>query len=120
MARMARDAGLEELVQNGLGHLPGLTGKAMFGGWAFLLHGNLLCGIRRGSLMLRVGRDNEDWALKIPGVAPVVMRGRRIAGYVRATPEAYSDDTLRQRLLDAAVTFTASLPRKQAKQSRDE
>jgi hypothetical protein len=109
---MARDRGLEELVQGTLGSLPGLQEKAMFGGWAFLLNGNLLCGARKGSLMLRVGADNETWALEIPNVEPVVMRGRRMAGYVRATPEAYGDDELRQRLLDAAVAFTRSLPRK--------
>lgn len=112
MARMPRDAGLEELVRSHLGDQAGLTGKAMFGGWAFLLHGNLLCGTRSGSLMLRIGSDNEDWALKIPGVTPVVMRGRRMRGYVRATPEAYADDALRQRLLDAAVAFTRTLPSK--------
>lgn len=109
---MPRDAGLEELVQSHLGHQAALTGKAMFGGWAFLLHGNLLCGIRSGSLMLRIGSDNEEWALKIPGVAPVVMRGRRMRGYVRATPQAYADDTVRQKLLDAAVAFTRTLPGK--------
>lgn len=109
---MPRDPGLEELVHNALGNPPGLTGKAMFGGWGFLLHGNLLCGARRGSLMLRVGRENEAWALEIPGVAPVVMRGRRMHGYVRAAQEAYADDAVRQRLLDAAVAFTSSLPSK--------
>lgn len=109
---MPRDPGLEELVHTALRDQTGLTGKAMFGGWAFLLRGNLLCGIRRGSLMLRIGRDNEDWALKIPGVAPVVMRGRRMLGYVRAAPEAYADDAQRQRLLDAAVAFTRTLPGK--------
>lgn len=109
---MPRDPGLEELVHAALGNAPGLTGKAMFGGWAFLLHGNLLCGTRRGSLMLRVGPANEVWALTLPGVVPVTMRGRRMHGYVRATPEAYADDALRQRLLDAAIAFTLSLPRK--------
>jgi TfoX N-terminal domain len=107
---MARDPGLEELVQNALGSTPGVTGKAMFGGWAFLLYGHLLCGARRGSLMLRVGEENESWALEIPGVGPVVMRGRRMRGYVRAGAEAYGDDGVRQRLVEAAVAFTGSLP----------
>jgi hypothetical protein len=109
---MPRDPGLEELVHATLGSLPELTGKAMFGGWAFILRGNLLCGVRQGSLMVRVGSENEAWALKIAGVIPVVMRGQSMAGYVRATPEAYADDAVRQHLLKAAVTFTRSLPRK--------
>lgn len=109
---MPRDPGLEELIRDTVGRRPGLTEKAMFGGWAFLLQGNLLCGARSGSLMLRVGRDNEAWALDIPGVAPVLMRGRRMHGYVRASAEAYADDPIRHRLLTAAVAFTRSLPRK--------
>jgi hypothetical protein len=109
---MARDPGLEELVHSTLGSLPGLTEKAMFGGWAFLLNGNLLCGARKASLMLRVGADNETWAFKVPNVVPVVMRGRRMKGYVRAMPEAHADDSLRQRLLDAAIAFTRTLPKK--------
>lgn len=109
---MPRDPGLEELVQTALGGTPGVTGKAMFGGWGFLLRGNLLCGARRGSLMLRIGKDNEAWALDLPGVVPVVMHGRRMGGYVRASPEADADDAVRQRLLDAAVAFTGSLPSK--------
>ncbi|HEY1500328.1 MAG TPA: TfoX/Sxy family protein [Acidobacteriaceae bacterium] len=109
---MPRDPGLEELVHSALGDLSGLSEKAMFGGWAFLLHGNLLCGARSGSLMLRVGPDNETWALTIPGVVPVVMRGRRMRGYVRASPEAFVNEAVRQRLVDAAVSFTRTLPRK--------
>jgi hypothetical protein len=109
---MPRDPGLEELLHNSLGDLPGLSEKAMFGGWAFLLHGNLLFGARSGSLMLRVGPDNETWALTIPGVVAVVMRGRRMRGYVRALPEAYANGAVRLRLVDAAVAFTRTLPRK--------
>ncbi len=109
---MARDAGLEELIGNALGDTPGVTGKAMFGGWAFLVGGNLLCGIRRGSLMLRVGAENESWALKLPGVVPVVMRTRRMRGYVRAGAQAYADDGMRQRLLEATIAFVRSLPAK--------
>ena len=56
---MPRDPGLEELVKSSLGNTRGLSEKAMFGGWAYLLHGNLLIGARRGSLLLRVGKENE-------------------------------------------------------------
>jgi hypothetical protein len=111
---MARDPGLEELVQSSVGDPRGLTGKAMFGGWGFMLHGNLLCGVRRGSLMLRVGPENEEWALEIPGVSAVEMRGRRMRGYVRALPEAYSNDRVRERLMGAAVEFVRGLPKKRA------
>jgi len=62
--------------------------------------------------MLRVGPDNEGWALSISGVEPVIMRGRRMRGYIRATDRVYRQDDERQRLMEAAVAFTLSLPKK--------
>ena len=119
---MPRDPGLEELIKSNLTHTRGLTEKAMFGGWTYLLHGNLLCGARRGSLLLRVGKDNEAWATEIPGVATAIMGGRPrsersgvepfLSGWVRATPDAYGKDAPRQKLIDAALAFTNSLPKK--------
>ena len=98
---MARDKGLEELLNEDLHAVPGLTQKAMFGGWAWLLHGNLLCGARLGSVLVRLGRENEAWAEKIPGVSPMMMRGRRMPGWAKATPEAYGNDAQRRKLLQA-------------------
>src|SRR5215510_4315828 len=109
---MARDAGLEELLQEALGNRPGLAGKAMFGGWAWLLNGNLLCGARHDGMLARIGKMNESWALEMPGVVPMISRGRRMNGWVRAGPDAYGDDALRRKLLDAALKFTRSLPKK--------
>jgi len=109
---MPRDAHLEGLIHNALADVPGVSEKPMFGGWAFLLHGNLLCGARQGSLMLRVGPNNEEWALAVSGVEPVIMRGRRMRGYIRAAAKAYLQDNERQRLMEAAVAFTLSLPKK--------
>jgi hypothetical protein len=43
---MARDKGLEELIHDELQAIHGICEKAMFGGWAWLLDGNLLCGAR--------------------------------------------------------------------------
>ncbi len=40
------------------------------------------------------------------------MSGRRMSGWVRATPEAYGNDARRQTLIDAALRFTGSLPQK--------
>ena len=109
---MPRDKGLEELLNGTLGSIPGLTQKAMFGGWAWLLHGNLLCGARTGSMLVRLGKDNEAWALKVRGVAPMMMRERRMYGWVRATPEAYANEALREKLITGALTFNRTLPKK--------
>jgi hypothetical protein len=110
---MARDKGLEELVNDSLGAVRGLSQKAMFGGWAWLVSGNLLCGARQGSMLVRLGKENDAWALAIPGISPMIMNGRRMSGWVRAAPEVYGNDATRQKLLDAAIHFNRSLPKKQ-------
>ncbi|MGF6174022.1 TfoX/Sxy family protein [Ensifer sp. 4252] len=109
---MGRDAGLEELIEDELAGRPGLSEKAMFGGWAFLLNGNLLCGAREGSMLVRLGKDNDGWALALPGIELMTMNGRARHGWVRAGAEAYGDDGLRKRLIDAALAFVETLPPK--------
>lgn len=109
---MARDAWLEELVRQDLGERPGLSEKPMFGGLAFLLNGNLLCGAREDGMLVRLGKGNDHWALALPGIVQMVMGERRMHGWVRAGAEAYADDALRRRLLDAALAYVFSLPPK--------
>ena len=108
---MARDPGLEELIR---GDLPpdGFMEEALFGGWAWLLDDNLVCGAREDGMLVRLGKDRDGWALALPDVAPMISRGRRMSGWVRAGPGAYGDDVLRRRLLSAAVEFVRTLPGK--------
>ena len=64
---MARDKGLEELLNDSLDAVAGLTQKAMFGGAAWLVNGNLLCGARDDGMLIRLGKDRDAWALRIVG-----------------------------------------------------
>jgi hypothetical protein len=57
---MPRDPGLEELVKSSLGNTRGLSEKPMFGGWAYLLHGNLLIGARRAACSCASARTTND------------------------------------------------------------
>jgi TfoX N-terminal domain len=109
---MARDRSLEALLNDELDGRAGLTQKAMFGGWAWLLHGNLLCAAREGGMLVRLGKDNDGWALAMKGVAPMILRGRVMNGWVRAAPEVYANDATRQRLVHAALEFVRTLPAK--------
>ncbi|HUB89560.1 MAG TPA: TfoX/Sxy family protein [Dyella sp.] len=109
---MARDQGLEALLSDDLQDVRGLAEKTMFGGLAWLVHGNLLCGARQDGLLVRLGKDKDAWALKLPGIVPMLSGSRRMQGWVRVAPEAYADDALRRRLLDAALAFVRSLPAK--------
>lgn len=106
-----RDAGLEELVLEHVGELPGLTEKAMFGGRTWLLNGHLLCGASDRGMLVRLGKGNDAWALALPGIH-LLDGGRPYPGWVVAEASAYADDALRPRLLDAALAFVRSQPPK--------
>lgn len=109
---MARDEGLEALIHDELRSVPHLSEKAMFGGWAWLMDGNLLCGAREDGLLVRLGKGNDAWALQVSGVQPMISRGRPMQGWVRADSTAYGDDAFRSRLLEAAIRFVGTLPKK--------
>lgn len=109
---MARDPGLEEIVKGDLEAQRGITEKAMFGGLAWLLNGNLLCAARQGGMLVRLGKGNDGWVLKLPDATSMVMNGRQMPGWVRIGPKLYGDDRLRRKLIEAALTFVLSLPEK--------
>jgi TfoX/Sxy family transcriptional regulator of competence genes len=109
---VARNKGLEELIDNDLAGMRGITTKPMFGGMAWLANGNLLCGARDAGMLVRLGKDGDAWALKHAGIARAVMGGRTMLGWVRADQSAYADDRLRAKLLHAALEFNRTLPKK--------
>jgi hypothetical protein len=109
---MARDRGLEELVLEQLRDVPGLSEKAMFGGRAWLMEGNLLCGARDTGVLVRLGKGNDGWALNIQGVEQMVMRGRTMAGWVRVAPGTFGDEALARKFMEAALNFVRTLPPK--------
>lgn len=63
-------------------------------------------------MLVRLGPENETWAVKVCGIIPMMMRGRQMHGWVRAAPEAYGNDALRHRLLNAALEFNRLAKRK--------
>ncbi len=109
---MARDPGLEDLIRDNLPNDVGLSERPMFGGWAWLLNGNLAIGAREDGMLARLGKGADGWALALPDVSPMVSRGRIIAGWVRAGPAAYGEDAVRSRLIEAALDLARQLPPK--------
>ena len=109
---MARDIGLEEMIRDDLREEHGLTEKPMFGGLAWLLFGNLLCVARDKGMLVRLGKGNDAWALKKPDIIPMKMGGRSMHGWVRAGMTSVGNDALRKKLLEAAVKFVKTLPKK--------
>ena len=63
-------------------------------------------------MLLRLGKGNDGWALAQPGVIQMLSGERIMHGWVRANADVYGDDTMRRRLIDAALAYVEPLPAK--------
>ncbi|MDA5094927.1 TfoX/Sxy family protein [Aliiroseovarius sp. KMU-50] len=109
---MAFDPEVYEILAHDLIATPDIVEKKMFGGIAFMLAGNMLCGVHRDGAMYRVGKENEAEALALDGVEPMAFTGRRMGGFIDASREALNDDAIRAQLLQLATSYVATLPAK--------
>ncbi len=110
---MAYDEDLAHRLREQLVDENGVTEKAMFGGLAFLLHGNMAVTVSsRGGLMVRVGTEASSDALARPHTKQIEMRGRPMSGWIHVAPEGLK--TKRQVGVWArrGVDFTRTLPPK--------
>jgi TfoX/Sxy family transcriptional regulator of competence genes len=109
---MAYDDALAEAVRSDLRRYDGVTERAMFGGIAFMVGGNMAVGVTEDDLMVRVGRDAHDEALSLPGVSTMSMGERGMKGWVRVTADGMESDDALSEWVDRGVGFARSLPPK--------
>jgi TfoX/Sxy family transcriptional regulator of competence genes len=109
---MAYDEGLAQRIGDMLGEQPGLVEKKMFGGVGFLLHGNMACGVHKDALIVRVGPERYDEALKRPHTRPFDMTGRPMKGWVMVAADGYEADDDLNSWVQQGIEFALSLPPK--------
>jgi len=88
-----------------------ITEKKMFGGIAFMLHGNMCVGVWKTSLIARLGPEQAATALKEPNVVDFDITGRPMKGWVLVEPEGVATDEQLRGWIERAVEFVDTLPR---------
>jgi TfoX/Sxy family transcriptional regulator of competence genes len=86
--------------------------RKMFGGLAFMVHGHMCCGVIGEDLVLRLGTDRAEQALKEPHVRPMDFTGRPLKGYVFVGPSALTTEARLRHWLRLARDFVDQLPPK--------
>jgi hypothetical protein len=109
---MAYDEGLATRVREVLADQPGLAERQMFGGLAFLVQGNMACGVRGDDLIVRLAAEAADAALAEPGVRPFDLTGRPMKGWLLVAPDGHAQDDDLRRWVDRGVAYASSLPPK--------
>ena len=110
---MAYDERLAARIRNVLADTNGVSERKMFGGLAVLLDGKMACGVVGDKLMLRLGRECAEDALRRPNVRPMDFTGRPMRGMVYVESAGLRGVALR-RWVERAVAYAGSLPPRRA------
>jgi len=86
--------------------------KKMFGGVVFLLRGNILVGVWQDALIVRLGVEAAEPALKEEFVRPFDVTGSPMRGWAMVDAEGLDSDVELARWIERAQSFVDMLPAK--------
>ena len=109
---MAYDHVLAERVRVELGRHAEFAERKMFGGLAFLVKGNMCCGITATDLMLRLTPEAVERALKAPHARPMDFTGKPMRSMVYVSADGVSSDAALRQWVEAAADVALRLPAK--------
>jgi TfoX/Sxy family transcriptional regulator of competence genes len=109
---MAYDEMLAGRLRDALRGSGPISEKKMFGGIAFMLNGNMCCGVINDLLMARVGPAAYGDALERPHVRQMDFTGKPMKGYVYVEPGGLRSDEELREWARRCVEFVRTLPEK--------
>ena len=108
---MPHDPHLADLMRAALAHRGNISERKMFGGFCWMLNGNMLCGVEVGRFMFRVGPALHAEALSRPGASPMDITGKPMKGFVWVNADAAIEAGLDNWIIFAS-RFVGRLPPK--------
>jgi TfoX/Sxy family transcriptional regulator of competence genes len=110
---MAYDEDLANRLRELLADEDAISEKKMFGGLAFLLHGNMaVSASRNGGLLARIDPADTDRCLARPHVTLMQMGGRTMDGWITVAPEGLKTKRQLAAWVERSVSFVKTLPPK--------
>ena len=110
---MPYDEDLANRLRDLLADEDAITEKKMFGGLAFLKHGNMtVSASRNGGLLARIDPADTDAALARPHVSLMEMRGRTMDGWITVAPEGVKTKAELASWVERGVGYARTLPPK--------
>jgi len=112
---MAYDEDLANRIRELVLVQDGVTEQRMFGGLAFLIHGNMSVSVSgQGGLLLRVEPAETDALLRRAHARPFHTRGRTMQGWLRVDPAGVRTRRQLESWVARGVSYARSLPPKGA------
>ena len=112
---MVCDEGLVQRIRERLHDERDVEDKRMFGGVAFLVNGNMSCGVHKDDLIVRLAPEDHAAALVESFTRTFDITGKPMRGWVTVAADGLLDDADLDRWIERAVTFARTLPVKAPK-----
>lgn len=115
---MACDEKLVERIRALLKGSRGTGERRMFGGVCFTIDDYMVFGVVKNDLMVRVGPDKHEEALKQAHARPMDFTGRPMKGYVFVAGPGVKSASSLKKWIGAGVAYVRTLPPKSPKGKR--
>src|SRR6478735_12404360 len=79
---MAFNESLSNRIREALESVPNVEEKHMFGGVCYMVNDKMCIGVANDDMMCRIGADNYEAALEMPGCREMTFTGKPMIGYV--------------------------------------
>jgi hypothetical protein len=109
---MAYDEGLAERIRDVLEERRDVVERKMFGGLAFMVGGSMCVGIVGDELMVRVGPDAYDQALRRPHARRMDFTGRPMKGFVFVGCAGFESDEDLRAWVDRGLACALAAPKR--------
>ena len=109
---MAYSESLARRVREVLSATEGVSERKMFGGIAFLVTGNMCCGVSGDELMVRLGQECAERCLKEPHTREMDFTGKLIKSMLFVKPAGIQTKRALAKWVHRAVDFVSCLPPK--------
>jgi len=84
----------------------------MFGGVGVMMNGNMLCGVHKEHLILRLDPESAAEAMGVPAAKPFDITGRPMKGWIMMGEEGFTSDAELEYWINKARDFVITLPKK--------
>lgn len=106
---MAFNPALDEKLQHIVAKWSDPERKKMFGGTGYLSKGNMVTGVYKDFLVLRVGKEAEAELLSQPWCRPMDVTGKSMKGWLFVEPEGWDNDKRLNELVAQAKAFVDTM-----------
>jgi len=109
---MAYDEDVAQKVREKMSNIVDVVERKMFGGLAFMVRGNMCCGIVGSELMLRIGSEAYPDALKQTHAREMDFTGKPLKGMIYVAEAGFESDSDLNQWINLALDYVNTLPSK--------